>query len=205
MKKIFLIFTILFVSVLSTACINNLAVQELNTKAKEYLDAGELDKAICRYKSSLDLDNTIFETNYNLGVALVSAKEYSEAIDVLKKAISINPSFADTYYSLAVAQEEKAFEMINKEQQPDEEDRQETSADEPEDISEASEPSEESKELSTEDMKKIADALNASIENYNSYLLKKPDAEDKAKIENHISTLNDELKKYSPDDVSMER
>ena len=99
----------------------------------------------------------------------------------------------------------KAFEMINKEQQPDEEDRQETSADEPEDISEASEPSEESKELSTEDMKKIADALNASIENYNSYLLKKPDAEDKAKIENHISTLNDELKKYSPDDVSMER
>lgn len=205
MKKIILLITVLFVSVISTACINNLAVQELNSKAKEYMEAGEIEKAICRLRSSIDLDTNVFETHYNLGVALISAKQYDEAEKSLLNAIKLKPDFADAYYSLAVAQEEKAFEMINKEQQPDEEDRQETSADEPEDISEASEPSEESKELSTEDMKKIADALNASIENYNSYLLKKPDAEDKAKIENHISTLNDELKKYSPDDVSMEQ
>lgn len=205
MKKIILLITVLFVSVISTACINNLAVQELNSKAKEYMEAGEIEKAICRLRSSIDLDTNVFETHYNLGVALISAKQYEEAEKSLLNAIKLKPDFADAYYSLAVAQEEKAFEMINKEQQPDEEDRQETSADEPEDISEASEPSEESKELSTEDMKKIADALNASIENYNSYLLKKPDAEDKSKIENHISTLNDELKKYSPDDVSMER
>ena len=205
MKKIILLITVLFVSVISTACINNLAVQELNSKAKEYMEAGEIEKAICRLRSSIDLDTNVFETHYNLGVALISAKQYEEAEKSLLNAIKLKPDFADAYYSLAVAQEEKAFEMINKEQQPDEEDRQETSADESEDISEASEPSEESKELSTEDMKKIADALNASIENYNSYLLKKPDAEDKAKIENHISTLNDELKKYSPDDVSMER
>lgn len=205
MKKIILLITVLFVSVISTACINNLAVQELNSKAKEYMEAGEIEKAICRLRSSIDLDTNVFETHYNLGVALISAKQYEEAEKSLLNAIKLKPDFADAYYSLAVAQEEKAFEMINKEQQPDEEDRQETSADEPEDISEASEPSEESKELSTEDMKKIADALNASIENYNSYLLKKPDAEDRAKIENHISTLNDELKKYSPDDVSMER
>ena len=205
MKKIILLITVLFVSVISTACINNLAVQELNSKAKEYMEAGEIEKAICRLRSSIDLDTNVFETHYNLGVALISAKQYEEAEKSLLNAIKLKPDFADAYYSLAVAQEEKAFEMINKEQQPDEEDWQETSADEPEDISEASEPSEESKELSTEDMKKIADALNASIENYNSYLLKKPDAEDKAKIENHISTLNDELKKYSPDDVSMER
>lgn len=205
MKKIILLITVLFVSVISTACINNLAVQELNSKAKEYMEAGEIEKAICRLRSSIDLDTNVFETHYNLGVALISAKQYEEAEKSLLNAIKLKPDFADAYYSLAVAQEEKAFEMINKEQQPDEEDRQETSADEPEDISEASEPSEESKELSTEDMKKIADALSASIENYNSYLLKKPDAEDKAKIENHISTLNDELKKYSPDDVSMER
>ena len=205
MKKIILLITVLFVSVISTACINNLAVQELNSKAKEYMEAGEIEKAICRLRSSIDLDTNVFETHYNLGVALISAKQYEEAEKSLLNAIKLKPDFADAYYSLAVAQEEKAFEMINKEQQPDEEDRQETSADEPEDISEASEPSDESKDLSTEDMKKIADALNASIENYNSYLLKKPDAEDKAKIENHISTLNDELKKYSPDDVSMER
>ena len=147
MKKIILLITVLFVSVISTACINNLAVQELNSKAKEYMEAGEIEKAICRLRSSIDLDTNVFETHYNLGVALISAKQYEEAEKSLLNAIKLKPDFADAYYSLAVAQEEKAFEMINKEQQPDEEDRQETSADEPEDISEASEPSEESKEL----------------------------------------------------------
>ena len=38
MKKALLLVSILFVSIVTTACINNLAVQELNTKAKAYLD-----------------------------------------------------------------------------------------------------------------------------------------------------------------------
>ena len=63
MKKIFLLITILFVSVISTACINNLAVQELNNKAKEYMANGETEKAICRLRSSIDLDDSIFETS----------------------------------------------------------------------------------------------------------------------------------------------
>ena len=46
MKKVVLLITILFVSVISTACINNLAVQELNNKAKEYMANGETEKAI---------------------------------------------------------------------------------------------------------------------------------------------------------------
>ena len=76
MKRVFLILTILFASVLSTACINNLAIQELNNKAKEYMNEGDVEKAICRYKSSLDLDAGILETNYNLGVAYITAKNY---------------------------------------------------------------------------------------------------------------------------------
>ncbi len=195
MKKIFLIFTILFVSVLSTACINNLAVQELNTKAKEYLDAGELDKAICRYKSSLDLDNTIFETNYNLGVALVSAKEYSEAIDVLKKAISINPSFADTYYSLAVALENEAYEKVNGEQN--------TKVQE--------EPTEENiksevfknKELTKEEKEEVSKYFLEAIDNYNKYLSLNASAEDKSDVAAHIETLNGELLKYSVTEPSI--
>lgn len=195
MKKIFLIFTILFVSVLSTACINNLAVQELNTKAKEYLDAGELDKAICRYKSSLDLDNTIFETNYNLGVALVSAKEYSEAIDVLKKAISINPSFADTYYSLAVALENEAYEKVNGEQN--------TKVQE--------EPTEENiksevfknKELTEEEKEEVSKYFLEAIDNYNKYLSLNASAEDKSDVAAHIETLNGELLKYSVTEPSI--
>ena len=84
MKKIILLITILFVSVISTACINNLAVQELNNKAKEYMEKGETDKAISRLRSSIDLDTSIFETHYNLGVALIQAKDYEEAITSLR-------------------------------------------------------------------------------------------------------------------------
>ena len=41
MKKALFLVTILTLSVLSTACINNLAVQELNNKAAEYMKKGE--------------------------------------------------------------------------------------------------------------------------------------------------------------------
>ena len=56
MKRIFLMITILFISVLSTACVNNLAIQELNNKAQEYMEKGDVDAAIGRLEASLDLD-----------------------------------------------------------------------------------------------------------------------------------------------------
>ena len=113
MKKVILLITILFVSVISTACINNLAVQELNNKAKEYMANGETEKAICRLRSSIDLDASIFETHYNLGVALIEAKEYKEAQTALLEAIKLKPDFADSYYSLAVSYEGEADQIIN--------------------------------------------------------------------------------------------
>ena len=61
MQKLLSILLLLFISVVTTACINNFAVQELNNKAKEYLDKGDTQTAICRLKSSLDLDNTVFQ------------------------------------------------------------------------------------------------------------------------------------------------
>ena len=111
MKKALLIVSILFLSVVSTACINNFAVQELNTKAKAYLDAGDYQEAIERLKSSLDLDGTIFETHYNLAVAYTQAEDYANAIEAYKNAIKINPEFADAYYSLAVAQGNLAVDL----------------------------------------------------------------------------------------------
>ena len=67
MKKVMLILAVLFIAVISTACINNFAVQELNNKAKTFMDQGDYDSAINRLQSSIDLDGTIFETHYNLG------------------------------------------------------------------------------------------------------------------------------------------
>lgn len=198
MKKVILLITVLFVSVISTACINNLAVQELNSKAQEYMDAGEIEKAICRLRSSIDLDANVFETHYNLGVALISAKQYDEAEKSFENAIKLKPDFADSYYSLAVAQEEQAYEKINKKDNNEE-------AEDADDATEAQEIKDNNEELTAEDKKEISDDLNSAIENYNTYLLKKTDAEDKEKIENQINALNEELKKYSPEETPMEQ
>ena len=74
---------------------------------------GETEKAICRLRSSIDLDTSIFETHYNLGVALIEVKEYAEAQASLENAIKLKPDFADSYYSLAMAMENQADDIIN--------------------------------------------------------------------------------------------
>ena len=95
MKKAIFIVTILFVAVISTACINNIAVQELNNAAKSYMDKGDYNAAIERLESSLELDGTVYETYYNLGVAYVEAKKYNKAVETLSKAINLNSKYAE--------------------------------------------------------------------------------------------------------------
>lgn len=111
MKKALLLVSVLFISVVSTACINKFAVQELNNKAKSYIEQGDYQNAIERLKSSVDLDESVFETHYNLAVAYTQAEDYANAIESFKKAIELKPDFADTYYSLAVAQEDCASDL----------------------------------------------------------------------------------------------
>ncbi|MBR5555399.1 tetratricopeptide repeat protein [bacterium] len=111
MKKALLLVSVLFISVVSTACINKFAVQELNNKAKSYIEQGDYQNAIERLKSSVDLDETVFETHYNLAVAYTQAEDYEKAITSYKKAIELKPDFADAYYSLAVAQENCAADL----------------------------------------------------------------------------------------------
>lgn len=207
MKKAILLITVLFVSVISTACINNLAVQELNSKAKEYMQAGDVDKAICRLRSSIDLDTNIYETHYNLGVALIEAKEYQEAQKSLENAINLKPDYADTYYSLAMSLQEQAFELANPEQK-----KQENSDDSSLDpINEQVQSTEEvatdkpeTQVLSESDKAEIVEKLNSAIDNYNKYLSKKPSAEDKEKVSSQIEFLTNEMKKYNTTTVSEE-
>lgn len=113
MKKALLLASILFVSVMSTACINNFAVQELNSKAKIYMEEGDYNAAIERLKSSIDLDDTIFETHYNLAVAYTQAEDYANAIESYKEAIELDPDMPDSYYSLAVAEENLTVDLKN--------------------------------------------------------------------------------------------
>lgn len=192
MKKAFLLVLILFVSVISTACINNFAVQELNNKAKGYLDKGDYENAISRLKSSIDLDGTFFETHYNLGIAYTQAEKYPEAIETFQNAIKLRPAFADTYYSLAVAQENFAKGIIDGTlKAKDDTDKDVKPKD---DNSELGKP----KKLSDEEKAQVAQLLQDSIQSYSSYLEKNSDAQDKSDVVEKIEYLKTQITQYAP-------
>ena len=111
MKNVLLIASILTVAVISTACINNLAVQDLNNKAQAYAEKGDYTQAIERLKSSIDLDPSVFETHYNLAIVYTKSGDYINAIEEYKTVISMKPEMADSYYSLATAENNLAIEM----------------------------------------------------------------------------------------------
>ena len=163
-----MIASVLFIAVISTACINNIAVQELNNKAAEYMEKGDYDAAVNRLQASIDLDSTMYETYYNLGIAATNAKKYDVAIDALENGLKLKPDYADFYYSLGAAQYEYANSLI--------EDKVEE-----EDMVKA--PSDEDKQKS-EELKKSA------LENLQKYLEMKPQAEDKETVETLINDIN---------------
>lgn len=190
MKKAFLLVLILFVSVISTACINNLAVQELNNKAKGYLDKGDYENAISRLKSSIDLDSTMFETHYNLGIAYTQAEDYPEAVETFQNAIKLKPSFADTYYSLAVAQENYAQAITSGTLKKEGEEAKDKD-DENEDVATA-------KKLTSEEKTQVAQLLNDSIASYTEYLAKGTEIKDKEDVQQKIEYLKTQVLKYAP-------
>ena len=189
MQKIFLLVIMLFISVICTACINSFAVQELNNTAKAYMEKGELDKAICRLQSSIELDGNIFNTRYNLGVALIEANRFKEGEEELLKAQNLDPEYRDVLYSLGVAYEGMAYEIIN------------NNADETVKFSEDEAPQRSPKTLSNEDRIRVVKLFTQSVENYNSYLSHKPDASEKEEVIQRVEKLNAEIAKYNPEIV----
>ena len=172
MKKALLIASVLFIAVISTACINNIAVQELNNKAAEYMQKGDYEAAINRLQASIDLDSSMYETYYNLGIAATNAKKYDTAIEAFENGIKIKPNFADFYYSLAVAQAEYSDELF--------------------------EADDKKKEISLEDKNKSAELKASAIENAEKYLELNPQAEDKDEVKEFLNDLNKEEIKEKP-------
>lgn len=190
MKKLTLFLAILFVSVLCSACINNIAIQELNNKAQEFMQKGDIQGAISRLESSVDLDGTIFETRYNLGVAYISAQEFKKAQTQLEEAIKIKPEFADSYYSLAVAKESDALKIL-------EEDENDQTNTEPQTAETQEDETDGLKNISEEEAKYLVDTLNSSTELYKKYLELKPQSNDKEEVEAQINYLEETISKYS--------
>ena len=182
MKKVILIASILFVAVASTACINNLAVQDLNNKAKVYADKGDYTQAIERLKSSIDLEPSIFETHYNLAIVYTQAEDYVNAVDEFKKVISMKPNMADSYYSLATAQNNLAVDM--------KQGKVRLNVDGSLYTEKADDAFEEKIKLTENEEEYVEDLYEASLENYEKYLSMKPDASDKEDVEAQIVRIN---------------
>lgn len=186
MKKVFLIASILFVAVASTACINNLAVQDLNNKAQVFMEKGDYTQAIERLKSSIDLDPSIFETHYNLAVAYTKAEDYVNAVEEYKKAIQIKPNVADTYYSLATAENNLAIDMEQGNVRMNEVDSSLYSpkADDEDETSEKVKLTDKEKEF-------VVELYDSAVKNYEKYLELNPNAKDKKDVEDLIKQIQE--------------
>lgn len=185
MKKVVLIASILFVAVASTACINNLAVQDLNNKAKIYADKGDYTQAIERLKSSIDLDPSVFETHYNLAVVYTKAEDYINAVEEYKKVIEMKPENADSYYSLAVTENNLAVDIEQLKVRMNIDDtlfapdkNNETTI-------------ELTSELTDKEKNLVKELYDSAIANYQKYLELNPNAEDKAEVEANIQKIQE--------------
>lgn len=172
MKKALLIASVLFVAVISTACINNIAVQELNNKAAEFMQKGDYESAVNRLQASIDLDSSVYETYYNLGIAATNAKKYEVAIDAFENGIKLNSDYTNFFYSLAVAQSEYAEALLDSD--------------------------DDKKKISEEDKFKAQNLKNSAVENAKKYLELTPNAEDKEDVEELIEDLTKVEKEEQP-------
>ena len=196
MKKAFLLASILFISVISTACINNFAIQELNNRAKDFMDKGDYASAIERLKSSADLDGSIFETQYNLAVAYTKAEDYANAIQAYNNAIKLNPDFPDAYYSLAVCEENLAKDIISGDVIVNDDDSIQR-ADQSSETASISEQETAERTLSENSKKMLTSLLSSSISDYRMYLDKSGTSDDRAYVEDKVKELEYMLAKYT--------
>lgn len=186
MKRLLVFLAVLVVSLMSSACINNFAIQELNIKAKEYLDKGDFDEAIKRLESSVDLDGSVFETRYNLAVAYVNKEEFQKAINQLNEAVKLNSSNPDAYYTLGVAYEGlSSSKLLNKAQDFDTEE----DSNEPETIGSGL-------FANADDAGFAAQNLDNSIKAYKKYLELTKIPEDFEKVQEHIKELSEDKDAY---------
>lgn len=185
MKRVLSLVCILFVAVASTACINNLAVQDLNNKAQSYMEKGDYTQAIERLKSSLDLDPSIFETHYNLAIAYTKAEDYVNAVEEYKKSLEIKPNNADVYYSLATAENNLAVDMQQLKVRMNIDDTLFTPKSEDSTVIELTD------KLTDKEQALVSELYASAIANYQKYLELNPKADDKADVEAQIEKINE--------------
>jgi len=135
-----------------------------------------------RLQASLDLDASMYQTYYNLGVAAINANKYDVAIDALENGIKINSDFSDFYYSLGVAQIGKADDIVEY-------------AD-TEEIAEANINTNKvniQREIAPEQKATVIKLKKSAIENFEKYLHKNPNTQNKEDIEEMIKQSEEDI------------
>ena len=193
MKKALLIASVLMVAVISTACINNIAVQELNNKAAEYMQKGDYEAAISRLQASIDLDNTMYQTYYNLGVASINANKYDKAIEALENGIKLKPDFNDFYYSLGVAKIGLADEIYEKANVEEEANASTDTENAVVNIK---------RDITEDEKANVIELKKGAVENLNRYLENTPDTDDREAILEMIKQCEEFISDNSPEDKS---
>lgn len=197
MKKLIAFLSVLITSILCTACINNFAVQELNNKAKEYLDNGDIQSAICRLQSSIDLDANVYETRYNLAVAYIKNEDFVQAKEQIDAALKLNSDDANAHYSLGIIGEGLAQGIIEGKNHK----KINVAKDSQEEKIQGNKDGETDSELvqnllSKDEINTVISSLEDAVNGYNTYILKKPEAEDKAEVKERVEEIKEKIEQY---------
>ena len=146
----------------------------------EYLQKGDIDNAIARFKSSVDLDENIFESRYNLGVAYIQKEDYKDAIPEFEAAVKLNPNSKDALYSYAVALETEGLQFeVN-----------------PYDDVNLDEDEQKEVKISRDDVIEGLILVNSAISTYENYLKLNEDQNEADKVKFHIQELKASVDKY---------
>ncbi|MDH5358248.1 MAG: tetratricopeptide repeat protein [Gammaproteobacteria bacterium] len=71
--------------------------------------------AVMAFRKAIDIDPTVAEIHFNVGILLTNLNRTDEAITSYKKAVSLKPSLTDAHYNLGTAlQEQGKFEYAAK-------------------------------------------------------------------------------------------
>lgn len=105
---------VLCLGVISCACVNMVAIHELNTKASNYLQEGDIQAAISRLEASVDLDGNIYESRYNLASAYLQVGRNEEALKNIEVALTLEKNEPIVFYTHGVAAMNVANELYEK-------------------------------------------------------------------------------------------
>ena len=160
------------------------------------MEQGNYPEAIERLKSSIDLDGSVFESHYNLAVAYTKSEDYVNAMKSYQKAISLNPDFAECYYSLGVAEENLATDLesglLFLDENGELKQAQDDSLDEYNALNET--------KLTDAEVTYINNLRTDAIKNYNEYLNRGKDINDRDEVIEQINKLQGKIEKSSSEE-----